>query len=65
MNQNNDFYVLQFAAHPGLYYCDSQFGVTDNLLLAERYSSPEEALKFKYDLSKWQVCRVHLEVEPI
>ncbi len=63
MDANKDFYILEHVSHPGIYWVDNQFGATHEVLLAERFSSPEEALKYWEDTSQWKVCRVHLDIQ--
>ena len=63
MNANNDFYILEYASHPGVYYIDNQFGMTNDVLSAEHYTSPEEALKYLENPSVWKVCKVHLDIK--
>lgn len=65
MEKNRDFYILEYASCPGTYYIDNQFGVTDNALIAEHYPTPEEALKYFKDPSKWNVCKVHLDIQHV
>lgn len=62
---NKDFYVLEYAANPGIYYIDNWLGYTDEVLRAEHFTSPEEALKYKEDPSNWKVCKVHLDIQRI
>lgn len=62
---NKDFYVLEDASRPGVFYMDSWIGVTNDVLQAEHYTSPEEALKYWDDPSKWKVCKVHLDIQHI
>ncbi len=65
MKANENFYILEYASYPGIYYIDNQFGMTDDVLLAEHYSSPEEALKYMTDPSKWRVCLIHIDIQRI
>lgn len=65
METNKDFYILEYASCPGTYYIDNQFGATNDVLRAEHYHSPEEALKYWKDPSKWKVCKVHLDIKHI
>ncbi len=59
------FFVLEYASRPGIYYSDNQLGSTSNVLLAERYLSAKEALKYMKEPSNWKVCIVHIIVEHI
>ena len=61
----DNFYVLEYASRPGIYYSDNQLGSTSNVLLAERYSSAKEALKYMKQPSNWNVCIVHINVEHV
>ncbi len=56
------FYILEYADQTGLFYIDNQFGYTDNVLMAERYPSPEEALKYKKYPTMWIVRTVTITV---
>ena len=56
------FYVLESYGNPGLYYIDSQELFTEDILKAERYSSPDEALKYWDNASSWRVCLVTINV---
>lgn len=68
MNKNNvnkDFYVLEYASKPGVFYVDNWNGYTDDVLRAEHYDSPEEALEYWEDPSMWKVCKVHLDIQHV
>lgn len=63
---NEDFYVLEDSKYPGNYEQDTQFGSTQYVLYADRYSL-DEAKKVKelYPPDSVIIRRVHIEVLPI
>ena len=61
---NEDFYVLKYKNEPGNYDQDSQWGSTEYVLLADRYESPTEALKYVPN-DMFNVCKVHIEVQRV
>ena len=58
-----DFYILRSSTNPDLYYVNSKEFLTKDILKAERYSSPGEALKPWKDSPAWRVCLVHVDIK--
>jgi len=65
MKTVKSFYVLEYKEDPGLYYSDNQFGWHNDIFLAERYESPEEALRFKRDPAIFNVLQVDIHVTQV
>ena len=60
---NKIFYILENSSRPKYYYTDSWLEITDDVLIAKRFSTPEEALNRMREPSKWKVCVVHLDIK--
>ena len=60
-----DFYILRSSTNPDLYYVNGKEFLTRDILEAERYSTPGEALKQWNDSPAWRVCLVHVDIKII
>ena len=59
------FYVL-YNKEEHFFYCDNQWGYTDDVLLAEQYSSCDKAqdhLRFFKTPEKWEIKKVTVQVD--
>lgn len=58
------FYVLEYISAPGWYYNNNSANSTNNVLYANRYASPDDALKDTVPF-ELRVCQVKLTVSPV